>query len=111
MLAVLGILPFEGATSAPLFANISKEGYLPNGVVGLISVMLSVNYAFSGVEMIGIAAGETDNPKEAVPRAIKSTIGTLVAFFVLTMIVLASLLPMMEKPIPTIETGRRMLPN
>lgn len=96
LLAIFGILPFEGAISAPLFANISKEGYLPNGVVGLISVMLSVNYAFSGVEMIGIAAGETDNPKEAVPRAIKSTIGMLVVFFVLTMVVLASLLPMSE---------------
>ena len=34
--------------------------------------MLAVNYAFSGTELIGIAAGETDNPKEAVPRAIKN---------------------------------------
>lgn len=56
--------------------------------------MLSVNYAYSGVEMIGIAAGETDNPKEAVPKAIKSTIGLLVTFFSLTILVLASLLPM-----------------
>ncbi|HEM6437175.1 TPA: amino acid permease, partial [Streptococcus suis] len=53
-------------------------------------------YAFSGVEMIGIAAGETDNPKKAVPQAIKSTIGLLVIFFVLTIVVLAALLPMSE---------------
>lgn len=58
--------------------------------------MLAVNYAFSGTELIGIAAGETDNPKEAVPRAIKTTIGRLVIFFVLTILVLASLLPMKE---------------
>ena len=61
-----------------------------------MSVMLAVNYAFSGTELIGIAAGETDNPKEAVPRAIKTTIGRLVIFFVLTIVVLASLLPMKE---------------
>ncbi len=96
LLAIFGILPVEGYHSAPLFENVFTDGFLPNGLVGLVSVMLSVNYAFSGVEMIGIAAGETDNPKEAVPKAIKSTIGLLVVFFVLTMLVLASLLPMAE---------------
>lgn len=58
--------------------------------------MLAVNYAFSGTELIGIAAGETDNPTEAVPKAIKTTIGRLVIFFVLTIIVLAALLPVKE---------------
>lgn len=95
-LAIFGILPFEGTNAAPLFNNITAQGLLPNGLVGFISVMLSVNYAFSGVEMIGIAAGETDNPKKAVPQAIKSTIGLLVIFFVLTIVVLAALLPMSE---------------
>ena len=51
---------------------------------------------FQVQSLIGIAAGETDNPKEAVPRAIKTTIGRLVIFFVLTIVVLASLLPMKE---------------
>ncbi|HFI2473312.1 TPA: amino acid permease [Streptococcus suis] len=95
-LAIFGILPFEGTNAAPLFNNITSNGLLPNGLVGFITVMLSVNYAFSGVEMIGIAAGETDNPKKAVPQAIKSTIGLLVIFFVLTIVVLAALLPMSE---------------
>ncbi|MGC4421288.1 amino acid permease, partial [Streptococcus suis] len=35
-------------------------------------------------------------PKKAVPQAIKSTIGLLVIFFVLTIVVLAALLPMSE---------------
>lgn len=95
-LAIFGILPFEGTNAAPLFTNIAAQGLLPNGLVGFITVMLSVNYAFSGVEMIGIAAGETDNPQKAVPQAIKSTIGLLVIFFVLTIVVLAALLPMSE---------------
>ncbi|HEL1960998.1 TPA: amino acid permease [Streptococcus suis] len=95
-LAIFGLLPFEGTNAAPLFNNITSNGLLPNGLVGFITVMLSVNYAFSGVEIIGIAAGETDNPKKAVPQAIKSTIGLLVIFFVLTIVVLAALLPMSE---------------
>ena len=94
LLAIFGILPYEGTSSAPLFTNLTANGLFPNHWIGVISVMLSVNYAYSGVEMIGIAAGETDNPKEAVPKAIKSTIGLLVTFLSLTILVLASLLPM-----------------
>ncbi len=94
--AIFGLLPIEGYSRAPLFSNLTANGLFPNGWIGVISVMLAVNYAFSGVEMIGIAAGETDNPKKAVPAAIKSTIGLLTVFFVLTMVVLASLLPMDE---------------
>lgn len=94
--AVFGLLPLEGSKEAPLFSNITAKGLLPGGWTAIISVMLSVNYAFSGVEMIGIAAGETDNPKEAVPKAIKSTIGMLVAFFVLTIVILSALLPIEE---------------
>lgn len=96
ILAIFGILPMEGQTAAPLFSNLTAEGLLPKGFIGVVSVMLSVNYAFSGVEMIGIAAGETDNPKEAVPKAIRQTIGLLVVFFTLTIVVLAALLPMSE---------------
>ena len=68
-----------------------------DAVVYMIDHPLSlIHISFSGTELIGIAAGETDNPKEAVPRAIKTTIGRLVIFFVLTIVVLASLLPMKE---------------
>lgn len=94
--AIVGLLPYEGSSHAPLFKNLTVGGLFPNGLVGLVSVMLSVNYAYSGVEMIGIAAGETDNPKQAVPQAIKSTIGLLVIFFSLTILVLAALLPINE---------------
>lgn len=96
LLAIFGVLPIEGTTAAPLFSNLTAEGLLPKGFIGVVSVMLSVNYAFSGVEMIGIAAGETDNPKEALPKAIRQTITLLVIFFSLTIVVLAALLPMAE---------------
>ncbi|KLN93859.1 amino acid permease [Enterococcus cecorum] len=95
-LAIFGVLPYEGSHEVPYFHNLTAQGLFPNGMVAVVSVMLSVNYAFSGTELIGIAAGETENPKEAVPRAIHTTIGRLVIFFVLTIVVLASLLPMKE---------------
>lgn len=99
--AMFGLVSFEGQHKAILFTHLTANGDFPNGIVAVVSVMLAVNYAFSGTELIGIAAGETDNPKEAVPRAIKTTIGRLVVFFVLTIVVLASLLPMKEAGVST----------
>lgn len=99
--AMFGLISFEGQHKAILFSHLTAHGAFPNGFAAVVSVMLAVNYAFSGTELIGIAAGETDNPKEAVPRAIKTTIGRLVIFFVLTIIVLASLLPMKEAGVST----------
>ena len=94
--AMLGLVSFNGKHEVFLFSHLTAHGALPKGLPALMSVMLAVNYAFSGTELIGIAAGETNNPKEAVPKAIKTTIGRLVIFFVLTIVVLASLLPMKE---------------
>lgn len=99
--AMLGLVSFDGEHKAILFTNLTSNGAFPKGITAVISVMLAVNYAFSGTELIGIAAGETDNPKEAVPKAIKTTIGRLVIFFVLTIVVLASLLPMKEAGVST----------
>lgn len=91
--AMLGLVSFEGRKEVLLFYHLTEQGAFPKDISAFLSVFLAVNYAFSGTELIGIAAGETDNPREAVPRAIKTTIGRLVVFFVLTIVVLASLLP------------------
>lgn len=71
--AMFGLVSFDGKHKAILFTNLTA-GAFPKGIV----------------------AGEMDNPKEAVLKAIKPMIGRLVIFFVLTIVVLASLLPMKE---------------
>ena len=43
LLAIFGILPYEGTSSAPLFTNLTANGLFPNHWIGVISVMLSVN--------------------------------------------------------------------
>ncbi|WP_283240776.1 hypothetical protein [Campylobacter sp. RM9328] len=62
--AIFGVVSFDGASSAPLFANLTANGTFPNGFLAVATVMLAVNYAFSGTELIGIAAGETAEPEE-----------------------------------------------
>lgn len=95
--AMFGLIPLKGSEAAPFFSNFTGEsGLFPNGFLPILMTMLAVNFAFSGTELIGIAAGESVNPDETIPRAIRTTVLRLVLFFVGTIIVLAGLIPVEE---------------
>ncbi|MEJ8305992.1 S-methylmethionine permease [Saccharibacillus sacchari] len=92
--AVFGIVPMEGHPTAPLFSNLTVGGWFPNGAGAILLTMLAVNFAFSGTELIGIAAGETVDPARTIPKAIQTTLLRLVLFFIGTIVILSALLPM-----------------
>ena len=91
--AIVGFVPMAHSKSAPFFSNFTSTGLFPHGAFAIIMTMLAVNFAFSGTELIGIAAGETVNPETAIPKAIRITLWRLIIFFVGTIIVLSALLP------------------
>ena len=93
LLAVFGALPLKDGSSAPFLSNITANGFFPTGVLPILFTMVTVNFAYSGTELIGIAAGETENPEKVIPRAIRTTVLRLVIFFVGTVFVLAALIP------------------
>lgn len=93
LLAIFGIIHYNSQPSAPLFNNLVSHGWFPKGVFPIFATMLIVNFAFSGTELIGVAAGETENPAKNVPKAINASIWRLLIFFVGTIIVISALLP------------------
>lgn len=92
-LAIVGILPVKGFHSAPGLANFYRNGWFPNGFSGVFTTMLTVNFAFSGTELIGVTAGEAANPEKAIPSAIKTTLWRLLIFFIGSIVVMAALIP------------------
>ena len=72
--------------------------------------MLSVNFAFSGTELIGIAAGESVDPDKTIPKAIKTTVWRLSLFFVGTIFVLSGLIPIQDAGSKTATNGLLMTP-
>ncbi|MCH4247418.1 MAG: amino acid permease [Acinetobacter populi] len=91
--AIVGIIPMQGYDTAPLLSNLTKDGWFPEGFWPIFATMLVVNFAFSGTELIGVAAGETQNPEKNIPRAINAAIWRLLIFFVGTIIIVSALLP------------------
>lgn len=93
LLAIFGLIHFEGYQTAPLFSNLTSHGWFPQGLMPIFATMLIVNFAFSGTELIGVAAGETKDPAVNVPKAINAAIWRLLIFFVGTIVVISALLP------------------
>ena len=68
-------------------------GFMPNGVSGLIASLAVVVFAFGGIEIIGISAGEAKDPARVIPRAINAVPLRILLFYVLTLFVLMSIFP------------------
>ncbi|OSH00238.1 amino acid transporter, partial [Bifidobacterium adolescentis] len=66
---MFGAIPIAGYDHAPMFENFYSDGWLPNGVLPIFSTLLTVVFAFSGTEVVGVAAGETKDPSKAIPKA------------------------------------------
>lgn len=66
---------------------------MPGGWDGVISGVLAVVFAFGGLEVVTIAAAETDDPARAVGRAVRSAVYRILFFYVGSMLVIVTLLP------------------
>ncbi|MDT3397602.1 amino acid permease [Streptomyces sp. B1866] len=68
-------------------------GLLPEGLWPLVVVTSGVVFAYSAVELVGTAAGETEKPAEIMPRAINSVIARIALFYCGSLVLLGLLLP------------------
>lgn len=86
-------LGFSQTFSNFYFSNASNV-FFPNGFSAVFMTILAVNFAFTGTEVIGVAVGETKDPAKAMPKAIKATLWRLIIFFVGSVFIIATFLPM-----------------
>lgn len=54
---------------------------------------MAAGFSFQGTELIGVAAGESENPRQNVPRAIKQVFWRILIFYILAIIVIGFLIP------------------
>lgn len=69
------------------------DGFMPHGIAGLVACLSVVVFAFGGIEIIGITAGESQDPKTTLPQAINAVPVRILLFYVLTIFVLMSIFP------------------
>ena len=98
ILGGFGIMLFgihsAGDTQASGLSNLwAHGGFMPNGVGGLVASFAVVMFAFGGIEIIGITAGEAKDPQRVIPKAINAVPLRILLFYVLTLFVLMAIYP------------------
>lgn len=79
------------------FSNLWVHGgFFPNGFWGFAQAIAVVMFSFGGIELIGITAGEAENPEKTLPKAINEVLLRILIFYVGTMVVLMTLAPWNE---------------
>ncbi|PAF51929.1 amino acid permease [Helicobacter sp. 13S00477-4] len=82
---------FEGLEN--VFSNFYINGVFPNGLFALFSAVVFISYAFAGSEVIGVAIGETKEPKKALPIAISAILWRMIVFFAGAVFIISVFLP------------------
>jgi len=78
------------ASVTHLWAN---GGFFPNGFFGFVAGFQIAVFAFVGIELVGTAAAETENPTRNLPKAINSIPIRVVLFYVGALFVIITVIP------------------
>ena len=103
VLVIFGGISLNSGAPAPMMSNLIGDSLFPNGLSAVFAVMMTVVYAFQGCEIMGVAAGETDQPEKSIPRAVRNVVFRVLIFYVLAIVVLSAIVPwqqagLMESP-------------
>jgi len=74
------------------FSNLwTHGGFFPMGILGVVLALQMVMFAYQGVELVGVTAGEADNPEKVLPDAINKVIYRILIFYIGTLLIIMSL--------------------
>lgn len=70
-----------------------NPGAFNNNFKGFCSVLTTAAFAFTGTEVLGLAAAESSNPRKFMPRACKLVMYRVIVFYALSLFMVTLLVP------------------
>ncbi|OCA91850.1 amino acid permease [Pseudobacillus wudalianchiensis] len=93
---VVGVLMIFGIMGGEEigFKNFTMgEAPFSGGLLGVFIVFIAAGFSFQGTEIVGVAAGESEDPAKNIPKAIKSVFWRILLFYVLAILVIGLIIP------------------
>lgn len=78
---------------ASLTNLVNYGGFMPHGIKGLVLSFQMVLFSFIGIEMVGMTASETADPKTVIPKAINDIPVRIILFYVGSLFFLMCMYP------------------
>lgn len=90
LLTIFGVL---GQGNVDVVANLTagNHGFV-GGISGFVGVLLIAGFSFQGTEMLGITAGESEDPGKTIPKAMNSIFWRILLFYIFSIIVIAAII-------------------
>ena len=91
---ILLVIRFETDSGTVSISNLwNHGGMFPNGLSGFLLSLQMVVFSFVGVELIGVSAAETANPRKNIPSAINKIPVRILLFYVGALFVILCINP------------------
>ncbi|KAA9002094.1 amino acid permease [Paenibacillus spiritus] len=91
VLMIFGIL--GGKSTAGLDTFNLGGGSFHGGFFAFVGVFMAAGFSFQGTELIGVAAGESENPRRNVPIAIRRVFWRILIFYIFAILVIGMIIP------------------
>ena len=92
----VGIIAFgfgNGGVPVGIDNLFAHGGFFPGGLEGFLFALCLVTAAYQGVELVGITAGEAEDPKNTLRKATKNIIWRILIFYIGAIFVILSIYP------------------
>ncbi|MFD2372095.1 amino acid permease [Brevibacillus sp. GCM10020057] len=90
VLMIFGIMGGEAVG----FANFTKgDAPFNGGFMAILGVFMIAGFSFQGTELVGVAAGESENPARNIPKAIRQIFWRILLFYILAILIIGLLVP------------------
>ena len=101
VIGVLMIIGIMGGEQVGFHNFTIEDGPFHGGIKSIFSIFLIAGFSFQGTELIGIAAGESEDSEKNIPKAIKSIFWRILIFYLGTIVVLGAIIPFTEASLDT----------
>ncbi|WMM89303.1 amino acid permease [Heyndrickxia coagulans] len=76
------------------FSNLTiADGPVHGGFLAVLGIFMAAGFSFQGTELLGVAAGESEDPEKTIPHAVKSVFWRILLFYILAIFVIGLLIP------------------
>ncbi len=89
-LMIFGIIGGEPVGLTNFFID---EAPFNGGFLAIFGIFLAAGFSFQGTELLGITAGETEDPGKNIPKAVRSVFWRILLFYILAILAIGLLIP------------------
>lgn len=94
IICIVGAGPSDGDYTSYLGGRYYRDpGAFANGFKGVCAMFVTAAFSFAGTELVGLAATETPNPRESLPKAVKQTFWRITLVYITSLTIIGLAIP------------------